>query len=122
MVELLSDTTILNETAAEISRILGQDAERITIERVVIGLFFTGVKLSTGVAGDLSPFFPPIKNRVLSCRHADRDGVSLFGRVSFLRPGHLRQGCRAQPGSRLAAGHRRRRRAAGLTQASTAAA
>ncbi len=51
MVELLSDTTILNETAAEISRILGQDAERITIERVVIGLFFTGVKLSTGVAG-----------------------------------------------------------------------
>jgi uncharacterized protein (DUF4213/DUF364 family) len=51
MVELLSDTTILNETAAEISRILGQDADRITIERVVIGLFFTGVKLSTGVAG-----------------------------------------------------------------------
>ncbi len=43
--------TILSETAAEIVRILGPDADRISIERVAIGLFFTGVKLSTGVAG-----------------------------------------------------------------------
>jgi flavin-dependent trigonelline monooxygenase, oxygenase component len=71
---------------------------------------------------DLSPFFPPVKNRVLGCRHADRDGVSLFGRAAFLRPGCLHPGRRAQPGSSLTAGHRRSRRAAGLTQASTAAA
>jgi hypothetical protein len=39
--------------------------------------------------------------------------------VAFLRPGHLCQRRRGQPGSRLAAGHRRSRRAAVLTQAST---
>ena len=71
---------------------------------------------------DLSPKFPPLRSRVLGCRHAHRDGVSLFGRALFLRPGHLRHGRRAQPGSSLAAGHRQRRRAAGLTQASTRAA
>jgi hypothetical protein len=31
------------------------------------------------VAGDLPPNFPPLKSRVLGCRHAHRDGVSLFG-------------------------------------------
>ena len=71
---------------------------------------------------DLSTNFPPFRSRVLGCRHAHRDGVSLFGRAAFLRPGRLRQRRRAQPGSRLAAGHRRSRRAAVLTQASTAAA
>ena len=70
----------------------------------------------------LSPKFPPLRSRVLGCRHAHRDGVSLFGRAAFLRPGRLRQRGRAQPGSSLAAGHRQSRRAAGLTQASTAAA
>ena len=66
--------------------------------------------------------FPPLRSRVLGCRHAHRDGVSLLGRASFLRPGHRHRGRRAQPGSSLAAGHRRSRRAAGLTQASTTAA
>ena len=28
---------------------------------------------------DLSPNFPPLKSRVLGCRHTHRDGVSLFG-------------------------------------------
>ena len=42
---------ILAETAAGIQRILGADLDRIVIERAVIGLFFTGVKLNTGVAG-----------------------------------------------------------------------
>ncbi|MGH7733721.1 MAG: Rossmann-like domain-containing protein, partial [Gemmatimonadales bacterium] len=31
--------------------ILGPDLDRITVERAVIGLFFTGIKLSAGVAG-----------------------------------------------------------------------
>lgn len=43
--------TILGETVAQIGQILGPDAARITIERVVIGLFFTGVKISSGSAG-----------------------------------------------------------------------
>jgi uncharacterized protein (DUF4213/DUF364 family) len=42
---------ILAETVASIQRILGVDLDRIVIERAVIGLFFTGVKLNTGIAG-----------------------------------------------------------------------
>ena len=71
---------------------------------------------------DVSPNFPPLRSRALGCRHADRDGVSLFGRAAFLRPGLMRRGRRAQSGSSLAAGHRRSRRAAGLMRASTMAA
>lgn len=44
-------TTILEETIAAIGDILGAELDHITIERAVIGLFFTGVKLSTGHAG-----------------------------------------------------------------------
>lgn len=43
--------TILAETIAGIQRTLGADIDRIVIERAVIGLFFTGVKLNTGIAG-----------------------------------------------------------------------
>jgi uncharacterized protein len=42
---------ILTETTAGIQHILGRDLDRITVERAVVGLFFTGVKLSTGAAG-----------------------------------------------------------------------
>jgi len=42
--------TILAETIATIEEILADDLDRICIERVVVGLFFTGVKLNTGAA------------------------------------------------------------------------
>jgi uncharacterized protein (DUF4213/DUF364 family) len=42
---------ILRETLAAIREILGPDLETITVERAVIGLFFTGVKLSNGSTG-----------------------------------------------------------------------
>jgi len=42
---------ILAETIEDIRHILGTDLDRITIERAVVGLFFTGVKLSAGIAG-----------------------------------------------------------------------
>jgi uncharacterized protein len=44
-------SSILGDTIASIDAILGPELDEITIERVVVGLFFTGVKLSTGVAG-----------------------------------------------------------------------
>jgi uncharacterized protein (DUF4213/DUF364 family) len=44
-------SSILSETIAMIGPILGPELDEVTIERVVVGLFFTGVKLSTGVAG-----------------------------------------------------------------------
>jgi uncharacterized protein (DUF4213/DUF364 family) len=47
----MHDQTILAETITAIEQILGPALDRIHIERAVIGLFFTGVKLDTGVAG-----------------------------------------------------------------------
>ena len=44
-------TTILAETVAAVTDILGAELDRIAVERAVIGLFFTGVKLTTGHAG-----------------------------------------------------------------------
>jgi hypothetical protein len=55
-------------------------------------------------ATDLSPKFPPLRSRVLGCRHARRDGVSRSGRALFLCPGRFPGHRRAQPGSRLATG------------------
>lgn len=47
----MADHTILDETATAIREALAGELDRITIERVVVGLFFTGVKLSTGHVG-----------------------------------------------------------------------
>jgi len=43
--------SIIGETIATIGDILGPELDEIEIERAVVGLFFTGVKLSNGVAG-----------------------------------------------------------------------
>jgi uncharacterized protein (DUF4213/DUF364 family) len=42
---------ILRETLSEIAEILGSELDDLSVERAVIGLFFTGVKLSNGIAG-----------------------------------------------------------------------
>jgi uncharacterized protein (DUF4213/DUF364 family) len=49
---------ILKDTAHEIRDILGDTLETLTLERIVLGLFFTGVKLSGGTGGLC---FTPIK-------------------------------------------------------------
>jgi len=49
---------ILKETRALISTSLGTILETLTVERTVIGLFFTGVKLNNGEGGLC---FTPIK-------------------------------------------------------------
>jgi uncharacterized protein len=46
-----ASSSILDETIATIGTILGAELEEITIERAVVGLFFTGVKLSNGTTG-----------------------------------------------------------------------
>jgi len=51
MNEAFAEAPILRETIAQIGAILGSEAERLRIERAVIGLFFTGVKLDSGVGG-----------------------------------------------------------------------
>ncbi|EHQ89699.1 DUF364 domain-containing protein [Desulfosporosinus youngiae] len=54
----LSPGAILRETHEQIQSVLGEEINQITLERVVIGLFFTGVKLSNGLGGIC---FTPIK-------------------------------------------------------------
>ena len=44
-------SSILGDTIAMIGAIVGSELDEITIERAVVGLFFTGVKLSNGTAG-----------------------------------------------------------------------
>jgi uncharacterized protein (DUF4213/DUF364 family) len=50
--------SILKETAGRLQAVIGPDFERLTLERTVFGLFFTGVKLSNGQGG-IS--FTPVK-------------------------------------------------------------
>ena len=44
-------SAILNETIAGVTDILGRELDGIVVERVVIGLYFTGVKLTAGPNG-----------------------------------------------------------------------
>src|SRR5712691_9451952 len=41
-------SAILAETIARVTDILGDELDDIAVERAVVGLFFTGVKLATG--------------------------------------------------------------------------
>jgi uncharacterized protein (DUF4213/DUF364 family) len=50
--------SILEESLGEVREVLGDDLDSITVERVVIGIFFSGVKLSDGSGGLC---FTPIK-------------------------------------------------------------
>jgi uncharacterized protein len=47
----IKQSSILSETITAIGAILDKELDDITVERAVVGLFFTGVKLSNGVAG-----------------------------------------------------------------------
>ena len=42
---------ILSETIEAVRAVLGRELDGLTVERAVVGLFFTGVKLSNGIAG-----------------------------------------------------------------------
>ena len=42
---------ILTDTIKEVQRQLGEDLQSLTVEKVNIGIFFTGVKLSNGQGG-----------------------------------------------------------------------
>ena len=47
----MPSTTLLAETIDRIAACLGPDRDLLAVERVVVGLFFTGVKLSDGSTG-----------------------------------------------------------------------
>jgi uncharacterized protein len=58
MQEQTKENKILRETEENIRCILGNELDNISVERVVVGLFFSGVKLSNGKGGIC---FTPVK-------------------------------------------------------------
>ena len=47
----MDDTTILGDTIRILKERLGERMDEVTVERAVVGIFFTGVKLNTGHGG-----------------------------------------------------------------------
>ncbi|MDR1884685.1 MAG: DUF364 domain-containing protein [Synergistaceae bacterium] len=74
------DDLILNETIDEVETQLGNDIGAITVERAVLGLFFTGVKLSDG-SGGVS--FTPVKEIPEAvCCPSSAKAMPLSGKLS----------------------------------------
>jgi len=72
--------TLIDETVDRIAEILGDDLADITIERAVLGLFFSGVKLSDGHGGLC---FTPIKEIPEAvCCPSSAKAMPLSGRLS----------------------------------------
>ena len=59
--------TILSETARLVKDKLASEYEALTVERIIIGMFFSGVKLSNGFAGTS---YTPVKDvpQAVCCR------------------------------------------------------
>ena len=74
------EKTLLEETVNLIKTRLGSEFENITIERAVFGLFFSGVKLSTGQGGIC---FTPVKEmpEAVCCPSSAR-AMPLSGKLS----------------------------------------
>jgi uncharacterized protein (DUF4213/DUF364 family) len=58
MQEQTKENNILKETAENIRRVLGVELDNLVVKRAVVGLFFSGVKLSNGFGGIC---FTPVK-------------------------------------------------------------
>ena len=70
---------ILDESAARVKEILGKQIDDITIERTVFGMFFSGVKLSTGHGGLC---FTPVKELPQAvCCPSSAKAMPLSGRL-----------------------------------------
>ncbi len=71
---------ILHETIDQVRAILGEGMNDITVERAVIGLFFTGVKLSNGEGGIC---FTPIKDipQAVCCPSSAKE-MPLSGKIT----------------------------------------
>src|SRR5882724_1860735 len=86
--------SILHDTIETIGEILGPELDRITVERAVVGVFFTGVKLSNGIAGACATPIETVRE-TFCCASAVAGGRS---------PGSVR-GCPASALAREALGH-----------------
>jgi uncharacterized protein len=94
--------SILNETIAGVTEILGPQLDEITVERAVIGLFFTGVKLSTGHAGACATPIKTIPEAV--CCPSSAMAMPFPGKIRGRPAGELLRECLSTHGIRRAVG------------------
>jgi uncharacterized protein len=92
---------ILNETIASVTEILGPDLDSIKVERAVIGLFFTGVKLTTGTAGTCATPHDAVPDGICCPISAHRVA---FQRIAGRSAAELMQGALAENGLTRAIG------------------
>jgi uncharacterized protein (DUF4213/DUF364 family) len=97
-----ASSSILDETIAMIGTILGSELEEITVERVVVGLFFTGIKLSNGTAGASAT---PIKSiREAVCCPSSAMAMPFPGKLAGRRAADLAREALSGHGIRRAVG------------------
>ena len=94
--------SILGETIAAIAAILGPELDEIMVERVVVGLFFTGVKLSDGSAGSCATPIKTIPEAV--CCPSSAMAMPFPGELAGRRAIDLAQEALSGPGIRRAVG------------------
>ena len=94
--------SILRETMEAIADILGPELDAITIERAVIGFFFTGVKLSTGEAGTCATPRDAVPGEV--CCPLSGSAVPFAGRLRGASAAEMVQGAMSGDGFRRAVG------------------
>ena len=93
---------ILNQTIAGVTDILGRDLDGITVERAVIGLFYTGVKLSAGTAGTCATPREAIPGDV--CCPVSAQAVPFPGRLQGRPAAALMRDALSEDGLRRAVG------------------
>ena len=93
---------ILAETIAGVTDILGHDLDGITVERAVVGLFYTGIKLSAGTAGTCATPREAIPGDV--CCPVSAQAVPFPGRLQGRPAAALMQDALSDDGLRRAVG------------------
>ncbi|HTV46773.1 MAG TPA: DUF364 domain-containing protein [Stellaceae bacterium] len=96
------EPSILADTIAAIGAILGPELETITVERAVVGLFFTGVKLANGVAGACATPLKSIPEAV--CCPSSAMAMPFPGKLAGRRAADLAREALATQGIRRALG------------------
>ena len=94
--------TILGETIATIDAILGPELDEIIVERVVVGLFFTGVKLTNGRVGSCATPIKTIPEAV--CCPSSAMAMPFPGKIDGRRAAELAREALSGHGIRRAVG------------------
>jgi uncharacterized protein (DUF4213/DUF364 family) len=94
--------SILDQTITTIGAILGPELDQITIERAVVGLFFTGVQLSNGIAGSSATPIKTIPEAV--CCPSSAMAMPFPGKLRGRRAADLAREALSEHGIRRAVG------------------